>query len=213
MPQTTRASADARNSVALVRVFGYVIAVGAVVLTIAIKFLFAGLGSDHPFVLLTAAVALAAWYGGRGPGLLATALVSAASGLLFLPGSEPMTSGDLAAVVALLAEGVLVVALTTALRSARSRAEITSAASDAAHREAAFALAVRDEMLTLWTQHLRGPLADVETQARGALDDLHSGGDIASNSTSSSTMRLGSAGRRCDGTRPTAKRPDERVPA
>jgi hypothetical protein len=30
----------------------------------------------------------------------------------------------------------------------------------------------RDEMLALWTNKLRGPMADLESQARAALDDL-----------------------------------------
>jgi K+-sensing histidine kinase KdpD len=148
-----------------------VIAIGVVLLTVAVKLLLTGLGEEHPFVLLTAAVALAAWYGGRGPGLVATVLVSAATGLLFLPNGDQFSSADLIGLAALLAEGVLVVALTVALRSARDRAE-------AAQREASFALAVRDEMLTLWTRQLRGPMADLEAEARSALSDLQERGGV-----------------------------------
>jgi len=39
----------------------YAIAIVVVGLTLGIKLLFFGLGSDHPFVLLPAAVAVAAW--------------------------------------------------------------------------------------------------------------------------------------------------------
>jgi len=150
----------------------YGIAVLVVLFTIALKILFPGLGTDHPFVLLPGAVALAAWFGGLGPGLLATMLVSLGA-LYFLPGAgfsaEP---ADAVAVVALLTEGVLITLLTTGLRSALVRAQSASAESAAAHREAQFALAVRDEMLALWTQQLRGPMADLEAQARAALDDF-----------------------------------------
>lgn len=145
----------------------------AVLVTFVIKLIFIGLGSEHPFVLLPAAVVIAAWYGGLGPGILATVLSAVASVYFFLPpvgtGAEP---ADLVGVGGLLAEGSLVVLLTVGLRSALVRAEAANEASAAAHRETAFALAVRDEMLSLWTQQLRGPMADLESQAREALADL-----------------------------------------
>ncbi|HEV2250407.1 MAG TPA: DUF4118 domain-containing protein [Candidatus Limnocylindria bacterium] len=150
----------------------YGVAILVVLVTVVSKALFPGLGADHPFVLLPGAVAVAAWFAGLGPGIVATLLVSVAA-LYFLPGRglapEP---ADLVALVALLAEGVLIALLTTGLRSALVRAQVASAESAAAHREAAFALAVRDEMLALWTQQLRGPMADLEAQARAALDDF-----------------------------------------
>ena len=155
----------------------WVIAVAAVAITIAVKLLLNGLGADHPFVLLPAAVAIAAWYGGTGPGALATLLVAAASLYFLAPPVGPgIETSDIVAIGGLVAEGTLVVALTVGLRSARLRAETASAASAAAHRETAFALAVRDEMLALWTQQLRGPMADLESQARAALDDLEAEG-------------------------------------
>ena len=145
----------------------------AVLVTFLIKLIFLGLGSEHPFVLLPAAVVIAAWYGGLGPGIVATALCAVASLYFFLPpagtGAEP---ADLVGVGGLLAEGALVVLLTVGLRSALIRAEAAKEASAAAHRETVFALAVRDEMLSLWTQQLRGPMADLESQAREALADL-----------------------------------------
>ena len=136
-----------------------------------------GLNSEHPFVLFPGAVAVAAWYGGRGPGALAALLTSFVSlyGVLPLPlGSarEAAQPADLVGLLALVAEGALVVVLIAGLRSARARAEVASAASAAAHREAEFALAVRDEMLLLWTMQLRGPMADLEALARSALSDL-----------------------------------------
>ncbi|HEY8758673.1 MAG TPA: DUF4118 domain-containing protein [Candidatus Limnocylindria bacterium] len=151
----------------------YAIAVVVVLLTVAIKLLFFGLGSEHPFVLLPAAVAVAAWYGGLGPGVLATGLVVIESVFFLLP---PVGSGaeaaDLVAMGGLVVESAVVVALTVGLRAARIRADSARAASAAAHREAAFALAVRDEMLTVWARDVRAPVADVELQARAALEDL-----------------------------------------
>jgi len=145
----------------------------AVAITIGVKLLLEGLGADHPFVLLPAAVVVAAWYGGTGPGVLATLLVAAASVYFLAPPDGPgADASDFVGIGGLLAEGALVVALTVGLRSARLRAETARAASAAAHRETTFALAIRDEMLGLWTQQLRGPMADLESQARSALDDL-----------------------------------------
>jgi K+-sensing histidine kinase KdpD len=155
----------------------YAVAIGVVLAVVLLKSISRGLGADHPFILLPGAVVIAAWYGGRGPGLLATVLVALASLYLFLPpagfAAEP---NDLIAVVALVAEGGLITFLTTALRAALERARAASAASQAAHREAEFALAVRDELLLLWTQKLRGPMADIESQARAALADIESEG-------------------------------------
>ncbi|HLZ48583.1 MAG TPA: DUF4118 domain-containing protein [Candidatus Limnocylindria bacterium] len=155
----------------------YAIAVIAVLVTMGVKVALSGVSAEHPFVLLAAPVALAAWYGGLGPGVLSTVLAVIGSLYFFLPpvgtGTEP---ADLVGVGGLIFEGALVVALTVGLRSARSRAESASAAAVAAHRETTFALAVRDEMLILWTRHLRGPMADLEAQARAALSDLETDG-------------------------------------
>ncbi len=145
----------------------YGVALLAVAVAVGVKALI--FGADHPFVLMPAAVALAAWYGGRGPGLVAAGLVTVASGyLMTLPGEE----FDPVAMVALILESALVALLTSSLRTALWQAHAASAESAAAHREAAFALAVRDELLLLWTQQLRGPMADLESQGRAALGDL-----------------------------------------
>ena len=156
----------------------YSIAIGVVVLTFLLKTVPLGLGEDHPFVLLPGAVAIAAWYGGRGPGVLATVLVAVGSTYVLLQPAGRLDPTDVVGLVALLAEGTLVTALTVGLRSARVRAEAASEASAAAYRETAFALAVRDELLVLWTQQLRGPMADLESQARAALADLEHEGYV-----------------------------------
>src|SRR2546428_13694469 len=64
---------------------GYGVAVAAVALALVIKVLFSGLGADHPFVLLPAAVIVSAWYGGRGPGLVAAGLSPGRAGIPFPP--------------------------------------------------------------------------------------------------------------------------------
>lgn len=149
----------------------YGAATGIVLVAVVVKVLI--FGDQHPFVLLPGAVALAAWIGGRGPGLLASLLVTAVTVYLMLlaPGATVETT-DFVATSALLFESALVALLTASLRSALRRAQASSAESAAAHKEAEFALAVRDELLVLWTQKLRGPMADIEAQARAALADL-----------------------------------------
>ena len=155
----------------------YAAATGIVLITIVIKAVLPGLGVLHPFALLPGAVALAAWYGGRGPGLLATTLVGVASLYLFHPQEGiAATLPDIIGVGGLLVESVVIAMLSSQLRSAIDEARAASAASAAAHREAEFALAVRDELLLLWTTQLRGPMAEVESAARAALTDLERAG-------------------------------------
>ena len=151
----------------------YGIAAAVVIVTVVLKLVVGDLGNEHPFVLLPAAVIVSTWYGGRGPGLFATALVALASGALFLsPAGPGFDAGDIPGLVALVAEGVLVVVVTVGLRGARARAEAEALAARTAQRELALALAIREEMLSLWTQKLRGPLADLEAHGRAALADL-----------------------------------------
>src|SRR2546427_13275194 len=64
---------------------GYGVAIAVVTAALAVKYLFTDLGSEHPFVLLPAAVIVAAWYGGRGPGLLAAVNAALGGDILFLP--------------------------------------------------------------------------------------------------------------------------------
>lgn len=156
----------------------YGAAAGIVLVAVVVKVLI--FGDQHPFVLLPGAVALAAWIGGRGPGLLASLLVTAVTVYLMLlaPGATVETT-DFVATSALLFESALVALLTASLRSALRRAQASSAESAAAHKEAEFALAVRDELLVLWTQKLRGPMADIESQARAALADLDHGDPVS----------------------------------
>ena len=155
----------------------YAAAVGIVLIAIALKALLPGLGVLHPFALLPGAVALAAWYGGRGPGLLATALVGLASLYLFVPpGGFAEILPQIVGVGGLVVESVLIATLASQVRSSLDQARAASAASATAHREAEFALAVRDELLLLWTTQLRGPMADVEAAARTALADLEGAG-------------------------------------
>jgi hypothetical protein len=70
---------------------------------------------------------------------------------------------DVAGLLALLIEGVLISWITVALRHAREHAQKAALASDQARREAALALQLREELMTLWAAKLRGPLSDFAT--------------------------------------------------
>src|SRR3712207_153202 len=68
----------------------YGVAVMAVVLVIVLKLLVDPLIADQsPFLLLAGAVIIGAWFGGLGPGLLATALGALAADYFFL---QPVAS-------------------------------------------------------------------------------------------------------------------------
>ena len=138
---------------------GYVVAVAAVGVAMAIKYVFSGLGADHPFVLLPAAVMVGAWYGGRGPGLLAAAVAAIGADILFLPPAGiGVLSDDLFALVALLAEAILIVEITVRLRKARELARHEAASAELAHRESSLGLHMREELLTFLSTKLHGPL-------------------------------------------------------
>jgi PAS domain S-box-containing protein len=69
------------------RPWRYVAAVAAVGIALAIRLaLVDSIGSDTPFFLFLAAVLVAAWYGGPGPGTLAAILATSAVAYYFVPG-------------------------------------------------------------------------------------------------------------------------------
>jgi PAS domain S-box-containing protein len=116
----------------------YGVAVVSVVLFVTTKLLLAQTPiPQSPFLLLSAAVMVAAWFGGLGPGLLATALATAAGDYFFWSPFGSFTGPGLNALpLALFAlQGVLISALAQALRSATTRAE-SSAREAKSHRAA-----------------------------------------------------------------------------
>jgi K+-sensing histidine kinase KdpD len=153
---------------------GYAVAVAAVALALAIKYLFDELGADHPFVLLPAAVMVAAWYGGRGPGLLAAVMAAIGADILFLPPAGiGVLRDDVFPLVALLAEAVLIVEITVRLRKTRELARREAASAEQARREASFGLQMREELLTFLSTKLNRPLigmVDGLINARSAVE-------------------------------------------
>src|SRR5215207_3419665 len=80
---------------------------------------------ETPFLLVFGAIIISAWYGGLGPGLLATILAGVATDYFFLHPTGTFSGFSLEAVplLAFVLEGTLVCLLTEALRTARWRAE------------------------------------------------------------------------------------------
>jgi signal transduction histidine kinase len=108
----------------------YGVAVVAVALAIGLKLALDPLFAGHqsPFLMLAGAVMVAAWFGGLGPGLSATALGALAADYFFLSPIHAFTPPGRPFLPLLLfvAQGVLISALAQALRSARERAEKSS---------------------------------------------------------------------------------------
>ena len=152
---------------------GYGVAVAAVAVALGVKYLFDELGADHPFVLLPAAVVVAAWYGGRGPGLLAAVLAAVGADVLFLPPAGfGVLRDDIFPLIALIAEAVLIVEITVRLRETREIARREAASAEQARREASFGLHMREELLTFLSTKLHGPLTtmvDALIAARSAV--------------------------------------------
>ncbi len=102
-------------------------AVASVALALGLKLLLNPLMTLHsPFLLLAGAVMVAAWYGGLGPGLLATTLAAMSADYLFLPpvGSFAGLVGEGALpLVLFVLQGALITSLAHALHLARQRAE------------------------------------------------------------------------------------------
>ena len=105
----------------------YGVAVVAVALVLLLKLALDPLFVEHqsPFLMLAGGVMVAAWFGGLGPGLLATALGALSSDYFFLEPLHAFTPLGKAFLPLLLfgVQGVLISALAQALVSARRRAE------------------------------------------------------------------------------------------
>jgi PAS domain S-box-containing protein len=115
---------------------GYGVAVLATAAALASRILLDPvLGREFPFIFLFAAVAVAAWYAGMGPALVATVLGYAASRWLFLPAGARAVD-DAASLVAAAAYGgtaVIISALGAGARRAQRRAELIAEQGRRAH--------------------------------------------------------------------------------
>src|SRR5215208_1387462 len=104
----------------------YGVAALAVGVVLALKLLLdPWITAESPFLLLAGAVVVSAWFGGLGPGLLATFLGALCANYFFLPPEGTFTGLGVAFLPLLLfaLQGLLISWLIDALRSARSLAE------------------------------------------------------------------------------------------
>ena len=107
----------------------YGVAVIVIALALGVKLLLDPLIADQsPFLLFAAAVMVAAWFGGLGPGLLATALGAVVADYYFLAPIGSFTPPGVAFLPLFLfvLQGALISLLAGALRSARRRAEAST---------------------------------------------------------------------------------------
>jgi signal transduction histidine kinase len=107
----------------------YGVAVLAVGATLGLKLLLDSLiEAQTPFLLLAGAVVVGAWFGGLGPGILATVLGALGADYFFLPPEGSFTGLGLAFLPLLLftLQGILIASLFEALRLARRRAEAST---------------------------------------------------------------------------------------
>src|SRR3954470_24998090 len=107
----------------------YGVAVGAVTLALLIKLLLEPfIAQETPFLLVFAAVIVSAWYGGLGPGLLATVAAGLATDYFFLSPSALFSGApglDAVPLILYMLEGLLINGIVVRLRSARQEAEMS----------------------------------------------------------------------------------------
>ncbi len=104
----------------------YAVAVASVALALALKLMLDPFtAQDAPFLLVFGAIMVSAWYGGLGPGLLATVLAGLATDYFFLYPRGSFSGLGLEAIplVVFFLEGTLLSAVVEALRAAGRRAE------------------------------------------------------------------------------------------
>src|SRR5215204_6834108 len=125
-----KSEADAVSYASLLLRYG--IALASVAVALGLRLLLDSLFIQSSLLLLilgatmlSASVMVSAWYGGLGPGLLATALAAFIADYFFLYpiGSFSGLSIEATLLVAFVLEGMLISSLAAALRFARSRAE------------------------------------------------------------------------------------------
>ena len=106
---------------------GYAVAAVAVGLALLVKLLLDPLiEQESPFLLFFGAVMIGAWFGGLGPGLLATTLAALTAGYFFLSPTYPLLAGDFGQVLRLalfVLEGSFISVLVATMRSARRQSE------------------------------------------------------------------------------------------
>lgn len=119
----------------------YMVAVASVGLALWLTFLLPEMGGQTPLALFFGAVAVSAWFGGLGPGLLAAALSGVAIQVYFLaPIFEPTLTGftEVLRLALFTLVALLIGSLSGSLRAAKERAEAARVEAQEARENAAF---------------------------------------------------------------------------
>jgi signal transduction histidine kinase len=136
---------------------------------LVLSFVLDPIAQHSPFALFLGAVMVSAWYGGLGPGLLATALAAACinyvfEGPVFSFGVE--TANAAIDLLMFLLVALLISSLNAHLLEARRRAEEATREADAARNLAEEAVRVRENFLASVAHDLKSPLTVVSGQTQ-----------------------------------------------
>jgi PAS domain S-box-containing protein len=140
------------------RAFSYLVAALAALAATYARYVLSAIwgGTKLPFITFYPAVALAAWFGGLGPGLLATAISTVGALLLFAPlGSLRMEDPyDFVAVALFTSVNVFISALTGALHRTRRGTEVMrDATRQSEDRLRAIVISATDAIITIDANH------------------------------------------------------------
>jgi signal transduction histidine kinase len=150
----------------------YIVAVACVAITIDAKVLIDHyIGHGPPFTFFFLPVLIAAWYGGQGPGLLATALSALACRIVFLSDTALAIDpkNDVMRLALFIVEGALTSWLLGLLHAARATAEARMhllAEQEAALRQAHAGLELRVAERTTEVIHANQALRDETTERK-----------------------------------------------
>ena len=185
-PGREPASREGRRGRAVARRYGFALLMTASALGLTL--LVAPVGQRSVFLFFFTAVVSSAWFGGLGPGLVATLLSVAAASYFFIPpihGLSPVHRAEQVALGVFAALSIMVSSLSASLRAARHRAEGASAA---ATRLAA-QLEQRARELEQQVEESRS-LAEELAQTNGQLGDAAAEAEEASAAAAAAERRV-----------------------